>query len=139
MRLVAVSPEVETVIATAMLTTSSKKKPYEIFEGLRRRPDKVEKLLRKIIIKHGSVLEHNRLVFLAEGGEAEILELLLSDRFFDVSRLGGGRWLVSCNLRTVISVLSKPGGLPEEVVRALSEALREASPVLWGRVVGHEG
>jgi len=138
MKLVALSPDIETVIATAMLTTNSKREPSEIFERLRERPDKVEKLLRGMILKHGSVLEHNRLVFLAEGTEAEILELLLADKFFEVSRLPGGRWLLSCNLRTIISVLSRPVDLPKGVREALLEALREASPTLWERVVGLE-
>ena len=133
----AVSPEVETVIATAMLTTSSRRRPQEIFEDLRGRPDKVEKLLRKMILKHGSVLEHNRLIFLAEGDEREILKLLLKDRFFDVSRLGGGKWLLSCNLRTLISALMDD--LPGQVKEAFSEALKKASPVLWERVVGRGG
>ena len=137
LKLLAVSPEVEAVIATAMLTTSSKRKPHEIFEDLRKRPDRVEKLLRKMILKHGSVLEHNRLVFLAEGSEEEILELLLTDRFFEVSRLGEGKWLVSCNLRTLVSALADD--LPGEVRKAFSEALRTASPVLWERVMAHGG
>jgi len=138
MKLVAVSPDVETIIATAMLTTSSKREPSDIFERLRERPDRVEKLLKKVILKHGSILEHNRLVFLAEGGENEVLELLLADRFFEVSRLPGGRWLLSCNLRTLISVLSRGVDLPEGVREAFSRALREASPILWGKVMGLE-
>ena len=139
LKLVAASPDVETVIATAMLTTCSQEGPAEIFRELKGRPEKVGKLLRGLILKHGSVIEHNRFIFLAEGSEAEMLELLLASRFIEVSRLGEGRWLLSCNARTIIELLTGHQNLPPGVREAFSEALRRAAPTLWEKVVGRGG
>ena len=141
MRLLAATPDVELLIATAMLTTSSDETPADIYVALKGDERRVHKLLRRLILKHGSVLEHNRLVFLAEAEEGEMLSLLLANRFFEVSRLGERRWLRSCNLRTVLEVLSSEGRerLPEGVREALTTALRQVAPRLHQRVMGRGG
>jgi len=139
LRLIAVTPEVETITATAVLTTSSKRTPQEIYRSLRVRRDRVEKVLGGLMLKHGSVLEHNRLVFLAEADESEVLKLLLANRFFEVTPLGEGKWLISCCLRTAIATLTGGHELPEGVQEGLSEALRQTAPTLWRKVVERGG
>jgi len=136
LRLLAHTPDVEELIATAALTTASRRTPHEIYERLRERADKVEKVLRGIILKHGTVLEHNRLVFLAEADEREMLSTLLANRFFEATRLGEGRWLLSCSLRTALSVLMSDADVPEGLREGLSEALGEVAPTIWRRVSG---
>ena len=141
MRLLAATPDAELLIAVAMLTTSSDEGPSDIYITLRGDEKRVHKLLRRLILKHGSVLEHNRLVFLAEAEEGEVLALLLANRFFEVSRLGERRWLLSCNLRTVLEALSSEDRerLPEGAREALITALRQVAPRLHQRVMGRGG
>jgi len=138
-KLLASTPDVEVLVAAAALTTSSRREPSEIFRDLRARKEKVEKILAGLMLKHGSVLEHNRLVFLAEADEGEVLDLLLASKFFEVSRLGRCKWLLSCNLRTIIELLASERGLPDGVREAFSGCLKEVAPALWRKVVGHEG
>lgn len=56
----------------------------------------------KIEVQHGSIFEHNRLDWLLEAREGEILKILLANRFFSVTRLGSDSWLLSANLRTIL-------------------------------------
>ena len=141
MRLLAATPDVELLIATAMLTTSSDETPADIYVALKGNEKRVHKLLKRLILKHGSVLEHNRLVFLAEADENEVLALLLAHRFFEVSRLEERKWLLSCNLRTVLETLMGEGRerLPEGVREALITALKQVAPRLHQRVMGRGG
>ncbi len=53
-------------------------------------------------MQHGSILEHNRLDWLLEAWEGEVLKILLANRFFAVTRLGSDSWLLSANLRTIL-------------------------------------
>ena len=141
MRLLAATPDAELLIAAAMLTTCSGERPSDIYITLKGDERRVHKLLRRLVLKHGSVLEHNRLVFLAEAEEGEVLALLLAHRFFEVSKLGERRWLLSCNLRTVLEVLSGEGRekLPKGVREALIKALKQVAPRLHQRVVSRGG
>ena len=139
LKLIASTPDVERLIATAVLTTCSRKTPQEIYEALGERREKVEKMMNEIILKHGSVLEHNRLVFLAEAEDGEVLELLLANRFVEATRLEPGRWLLSFNLRVALSLLKHDGDLPEGVREGLAEALRAVASTLYWRVMGREG
>jgi len=127
---------VEELIATAALTTASRRTPQEIYESLKERKERVRKILKGIILKHGTVLEHNRLVFLAEADEHEMLSTLLANRFFEATRLGERTWLLSCSLRIALSVLVDNPDVPEGLREGLSEALREVAPTIWGRVSG---
>lgn len=141
MRLLATTPDAELLIAVAMLTTSSDEAPADIYVALKGDERRVHKLLKRLILKHGSVLEHNRLVFLAEAEEGEVLALLLAHSFFEVSRLGERRWLLSCNLRTVLEILMGEGGKrpPEGAQEALITALKQVAPRLHQRVMGRGG
>ncbi len=102
LRLLASTPEVETLIATAMLTTTSGAAPTTLFHKLSADPDKVVDVVGRLEAQHGSVMEHNRLSLLLEAEEAEVLKALLKNRFFTFTRLGSRSWLVSANLRTII-------------------------------------
>ncbi len=53
-------------------------------------------------MQHGSILEHNRLDWLLEATEGEVLKILLANRFFSVTRLCSDSWLLSANLRTIL-------------------------------------
>ncbi|HDI00867.1 MAG TPA: hypothetical protein ENF78_00325 [Candidatus Bathyarchaeota archaeon] len=139
LKLLASSPDVETIIATAMLTTCSREGPSELLRHLREKPKKVKKLVKALSLKHGSVIEHNRLIFLANAKDDEVLELLLASHFIEASRLGDGKWLLSCNLRTVVELLTGQHNLPPGVREGLLSALREVAPTFYEKVVGHEG
>jgi len=139
LELLAASPEVETIIATAMLTTCSREGPSELLERLRRDPKKVRKLVKALSLKHGSVIEHNRFVFLAAAKDEEILELLLASHFIEASRLGDGRWLLSCNLRTIVELLTGQHNLPPGAREGFLKAIKEFAPTFWEKVVGREG
>ncbi len=135
LRLLYHTPKVEEVIATAVLTTCSKRGPISHFERLSEKSEKVKKIIRGLILKHGSLLEHNRFIWLVEAGYDEVLDLSVKHRFLEFSKLGEGVWLMSCNVRTMLEMLESERG---EVVKAVLEALKRSSPTIYGRVV-HEG
>jgi hypothetical protein len=100
--LIAHTPNPKAMIAVAMLTTTSGAKPSTIYERLQANPEKVNDILSRLEVQHGSILEHNRLVWILEADEHLVLDTLLKNKFFTFTRLGGGRWLMSANLRTVL-------------------------------------
>ena len=121
------------------MTTSSRERPQDLYLSLRSREERVRKLIKRLVLKHGSVLEHNRFVFLADADESGVLALLLASRFFEVTRLGERTWLLSCNARTIVELLTGEAELPPGAREALSEALRKAAPTLWEKVMGRGG
>jgi hypothetical protein len=102
LKLLASTPAVETLIATAMLTTTSGAPPSSLFRRLSTNQAKVAEIVGRIELQHGSILEHNRLNWFLEAEESEILKILLMNKFFTITRLGSNRWLLSANLRTVL-------------------------------------
>jgi len=102
LELVAHTPDVETLIATAMLTTTSVSNPSTIFHRLMKKPARVAGLVNRVEVQHGSILDHNRLCWMMEATESEVLDILLRNRFFSFTRLDDSKWLVSSNLRTAI-------------------------------------
>jgi hypothetical protein len=102
LRLLTSTPAVETLIATAMLTTTSGASPSSLFHRLSNNQAKVAEIVGRIEVQHGSILEHNRLNWFLEAEEGEILKILLMNKFFTITRLGSNRWLLSANLRTVL-------------------------------------
>lgn len=102
LELVAHTPHVETMIATSMLTTTSGAQPSTLYDRLIKRPDKVREVVGRAEVQHGNILEHNRLVWLLEATDNEVLEAVLDTRFLTFTRLGEQRWLVSGNLRAVV-------------------------------------
>jgi len=131
LELVAHTPHVETVIATAMLTTMRGARPSAIFRGLLRKPGRVAGIVGGLEVQHGSILEHNRLCWLLEAGDGEVLDILLRCRFFSFTRLGGSKWLVSANLRTVVEFAGNRRGAFAD---ALVESIREIAPTVYGRL-----
>lgn len=102
LELVAHTPHIETLIATAMLTTTSVSNPSDIFQMLKKNPARVSRLVGRVEVHHGSILDHNRLCWKMEATDGEILDILLRNRFFSFTRLGDSKWLLSSNLRTAI-------------------------------------
>ena len=108
--LIAHTPNPEAMIAAAMLTTTSSAKPSTIYERLQANPEKVNDIVSRLEAQHGSILEHNRLVWILEADEYLVLDTLLETKFFTFTRLGSGRWLMSANLRAVLEYSKEHGG-----------------------------
>lgn len=119
---------IEAVIATAMLTTTSGAKPSTLFNKLKADPERVKGLVGRIETQHGSILEHNRICWLMEASDSEVLEILLSNRFFMITRLGASSWLLSANLRTVSDFARSISGPFSETLIA---SLRTFAPNIY--------
>ena len=122
------TPHIEAIIAVSMLTTTSGDKPTELFNRLKENPEHVTKILNRLETQHGSILEHNRIVWLLEASEREVLDLLLINKFFNVTELGDQRWLISANLRTLVELISAESG---PILEELSSTLEKLSPTLY--------
>ena len=118
--------DVETLIATAMLTTTSGAKPSTLYNRLKEKKERVADVVGRLEAQHGSTLEHNRLVWLLEAAEGEVLDLALRSRFLAITRLGDGRWLLSANLRTVVELARDD----DPIARSLAESIQEVAPNL---------
>ena len=118
--------DVETLIATAMLTTTSGAKPSTLFNRLKEKKERVADVVGKLEAQHGSILEHNRLVWLMEAAESRVLDLALRSRFLAITRLCDDRWLLSANLRTVVEL----AGDDDPFSRSLAESIQEVAPNL---------
>lgn len=125
LELIAYTPHVEILIATAMLTTTSSSKPSALYHRLEKTPSSVEKLLNRLEVHHGSILEHNRFCWIMKAADREVLDLILQNRFFSVTRIGDSRWLLSCNLRTVIDYAQ---GIRNPLTESLIDSIRQVSP-----------
>ena len=125
LELIAHTPHVETLIATAMLTTTSSSKPSDLFHWLKKTPRRVEKLLKRLEAHHGSILEHNRFCWIMKATEREVLDLVLQNRFFSVTRLDESGWLLSCNLRTVIEYAKS---IRNPLTESLIDSIRQVAP-----------
>lgn len=125
LELIAYTPHVETLIATAMLTTTSSSKPSAIYHRLEKTPRRVEKLLNRLEVHHGSILEHNRFCWIMKATEREVLDLILQKRFFSVTRLDDSRWLLSCNLRTVIQYAQS---ISNPLTESLIDSILQVAP-----------
>jgi hypothetical protein len=73
LELVTHTTDIEVMIATAVLTTTSKSKPSALFRRLKKDPERVAKILGRIEVQHGSVLDHNRLCWRMEATDTEVL------------------------------------------------------------------
>ena len=130
--LIAYTPSIERMIATAILTTCTNKTAAQLYERLKSEPDRISKLVSRIPLTHGSVLEHNRIVWIAEATSQEVLELILKYRFFEATQLREGLWLLSANLRTLVEYVQNEG--ESELRREFLETLEEIAPTLWRRL-----
>jgi hypothetical protein len=102
LELVANTPNTETMIAASMLTTTSGAQPGTLFDRLLNRPGKVKDVVGRAEVQHGNILEHNRLVWMLEATNGEVLEAALDTSFLTFTRLDEGLWLLSGNLRAII-------------------------------------
>ena len=127
LELVAHTPHVETLIATAMLTTMSGARPSDLFHRLLGDREKVSRVVGRLEVQHGSILEHNRLCWVLEAAEDEVLDILLRCRFFSFTRLGESKWLMSANLRTVVEFVESRR---DPFAEALVESIREVAPTV---------
>lgn len=113
--------DADVIIATAVLTTTSRSRPSTLFQRLQKDPERVADILGRIEVQHGSILDHNRLCWRVEASDSEVLEVLLKHRFFSFTRLGGNRWLMSSNLRTAVRYI-------QDYKNSFSEALTDTIP-----------
>jgi len=127
LRLLASTPSVETLIATAMLTTTSGAAPSSLYHRLIVNPAKVVEIVGRLEVQHGSIIEHNRLNWLLEAREEEVLKILLDNRFFTFTRFGSNQWLVSANLRAVVEYAAEGG----EFCDLLLESIKDKFPSVY--------
>jgi len=121
LRLLASTSSVDTLIATAMLTTTSGAAPSNLYHRLSTNPGKVEEIVGRLEVQHGSIIEHNRLDWLLEAEEGNVLKVLLTNRFFTFTRLGSNQWLVSANLRAVVEYAVEGGEFAELLLESIKE------------------
>ena len=131
LELVAHTPGIETLIATAMLTTMSGSKPSAIFHRLAKDPKRVANLVDRIEVQHGSILDHNRLCWIMEATEGEVLDIILRHRFFSFTHLGDSKWLLSANLRTAVRYAQEYRDYFSE---ALINSLRDVAPTMYNNI-----
>lgn len=136
LELVTHTTDIEAMIATAVLTTTSKSKPSALFRRLKKDPERVANILGRIEVQHGSVLDHNRLCWRMEATDTEVLEVLLRHRFFSFTRLDGSDWLLSSNLRTAIRYVQENEGDPfsEALIGSISRSLMAILDEIGGKV-----
>ena len=128
LRLVAYSPEIETTIATSMKTTTSGAMPSTLFDRFKDRSEKVADIVSRIEVQHGNILEHNRLIWSLEASRDRVLDIMLRTKFLNITELGGDRWVVSGNLRSVIELHLVHR---DDFTEALVETIKEASPRIY--------
>ena len=127
LQLVSYSPDIETMIATSMLTTTSGALPSTLFAKLKATPGKVADIVGRVEVQHGNILEHNRLVWSLEASRDEVLDVLLKTKFLNFTE-NGDKWVVSGDLRAVIELHQSES---TEFTRALVETVKVASPRIY--------
>lgn len=131
--LIANSPDMETMIATSMLTTTSGAMPSTLYDRLKAKPEKVADIVGRVEVQHGNILEHNRLVWRLEATRGEVLDIMLRSKFFNITEAGPDTWVLSCNLRTIAEYHQIH---PDEFSRQLIESINEAAPHVYGFIEG---
>lgn len=133
LELVGFTPHLEEIVATAILTTTTRSTPSRVFRNLTRNPERVKSVIEGLSLQHRSVLEHNRVNYLLEASDEEVLDLLLWSKFFDLTRLGEGLWLMSTNLKEIVRlVVSKEGSMRD----ALLSSMETFAPTMFSRLRG---
>ena len=101
------TPNLEKIIVTSILTTTSGKKPSLIYKNLEDSPNKIQNILKKVKIQHGSVLDHNIVCMYLHSEEELILDILIKSSYFYVTKIKLNEWIISSNLRTIIRYIQK--------------------------------
>lgn len=127
LQLVSYSPDIETMIATSMLTTTSGALPSTLFDRLKSKPEKVVDIVGRVEVQHGNILEHNRLIWSLEASKEEVLEIMLKTKFLNFTEVDG-KWVVSGNLRSVIELHQSDRS---KFTDALVETVKTASPRIY--------
>ena len=125
LELVAHTPNVETMIATSMLTTTSGAQPSTLYDRLLDKPGKVKEIVGRAEVQHGNILEHNRLLWLLEATDDEVLEATLDTSFLTFTRLSENKWLLSGNLRTVVEYAQRK---KTPLTEAMAATAKNVSP-----------
>lgn len=131
LRLIAHSPNIETMIATSMLTTTSGAMPSTLYNRLLANPEKVSDIVGRIEVQHGNILEHNRLVWRLMASRDEVLSIMLSSSFFNITEAGENTWVVSSNLRTLVEYHQENH---DEFSEKLVESIKDATPKIYSFV-----
>jgi len=127
LELICHTPDVETLIATAILTTTSGAQPSTLYKRLKNNPEEARTAVGRLELQHGSILEHNRFTWTLEATEGEVLRIILENRFFTFTPIGENKWLVSANLRTILEYSEK---MKDGFGAALVDSVREFAPSL---------
>ena len=127
LELIANTPDIEALIATAMLTTTSRSKPSDIFYRLAKDPERVVRLVSRVEVHHGSILDHNRLCWIMEGTDSDVLDVILRHRFFSFTRISDSKWLLSTNLRNAFSYANDNR---DSFGKALIDSLKDVTPTI---------
>ena len=127
LELICHTPDVETLIATAMLTTTSGAQPSTLYRRLKNNSEEVRTAVGRLELQHGSILEHNRFTWTLEATEGEVLRIILENRFFTFTPIGECKWLVSANLRTILEYSEKKR---DGFGAALVDSVKELAPSL---------
>jgi hypothetical protein len=133
LQLLATTPNIEALVATAVLTTTSGAQPSILYQRMIEKPEKVAEIVGKIEVQHGSILEHNRLVWGVEAEEAEVLAILLKTKFLTFTRIGSKNWLLSGNVRALIEYWREQ---KDEFSEALLNSIRTITPNVFSNVRG---
>jgi hypothetical protein len=131
--LVVHSPDIETMIATSMLTTTSGAMPSTLYNRLKAKPEKVTDIVGRVEVQHGNILEHNRLVWRLEATRDEVLDIMLRSKFFNITEAGPDSWVLSCNLRTIAEYHQAN---QDEFSLQLVESIKDAAPNVYGFIKG---
>ena len=129
LRLIAQSHNIETMIAVSMLTTTSGAMPSTLYNRLLAKPAKVQEIIGRVEVQHGTILEHNRLVWRLEATRDEILTLALRSKFFNISESENDIWVLSGNLRALVEYQKT---YHDDLSEQLVESIREAVPNIYG-------
>jgi hypothetical protein len=127
LQLIGYTPHLEEVLATAVLTTTTGSTPSKVFSRVSGEPKRIKSLIGGLQLQHGSVLEHNRINWLLEASDEEALNLLLKSKFFNLTRLKAGFWLLSANLRTIVEYVRAEEGPMRD---ALFDSMKEFAPTM---------
>ncbi len=125
LRLVSYTPNIETLIATSMLTTTSGAQPSVLFERLINRPEKVKNVINRIEVQHGNILEHNHIIWELDATKDELLNILLNSKFFNVTKIADSKWLISTSLRTIVEYSQK---YSDQFIEIIIDSIKEISP-----------
>ena len=129
--LIAHSPNIEAMIATSMLTTTSGVLPSTIYNRIKANPEKVHEVVGRIEVQHGNILEHNRLVWRLDATREEVLGILLRSKFFDITDVGDGAWALSCDLRTIVEYHQEK---KDEFSELLVESIKDVTPQIYSYI-----